>query len=112
METTPNSIETLFESIEAYGKTTYELSKLKALDATTTIASSLIARLVVMMFAMLFVFILSTGVALMIGEAMGKMYYGFLIVAAFYLIAAIVAHYTLQNMVKKSINYLIMSQVV
>jgi hypothetical protein len=112
METTPNSIETLFESIEAYGKTTYELSKLKALDATTTIASSLIARLVVMMLAMLFVFILSTGVALMIGEAMGKMYYGFLIVAAFYLVAAIISHYTLQNMVKKSINFLIMSQVV
>jgi hypothetical protein len=110
METTPNSLETLFESVEAYGKTTYELSKLKALDATTTVASSLISRLVIMMLATLFVFVLSTGMALMIGEIVGKTYYGFFIVAAFYLIAVIVAHYTLGNVVKKSMSNLILSQ--
>jgi hypothetical protein len=110
MEATTNSIESLFESVEAYGKTTYELSKLKALDATTTVASSLISRLVIMMLATLFVFVLSTGIALMIGEMMGKIYYGFFIVAAFYLIAALIAHYTLDNVVKKSMSNLIMSQ--
>jgi hypothetical protein len=110
MEVTTNSIESLIESVEAYGKTTYELSKLKALDATSTLASALISRLAIMLLVMLFVFILSMGIALMIGEMMGKTYYGFLIVAAFYLIAVIIANYALDNMVKKSINHLIMSQ--
>jgi hypothetical protein len=110
MEVTTNSIESLLESVEAYGKTTYELSKLKALDATTTVASSLISRLVIMMLATLFVFVLSTGIALMIGEMMGKTYYGFFIVAAFYLLAVIIAHYSLDNVVKKSMSNLIISQ--
>jgi hypothetical protein len=110
METTTNSIESLFESVEAYGKTTYELSKLKALDATTTVASLLISRLVIMMLATLFVFILSIGIALMMGEMMGKTYYGFFIVAAFYLLAVIIAYYSLNNVVKKSMSNLIMSQ--
>jgi hypothetical protein len=110
MEVTTNSIETLFESVEAYGKTTYELSKLKALDATTTVASSLISRLIIMILATLFVFVLSTGMALMIGEMMGKTYYGFFIVAAFYLLALVIAHYSLDNVVKKSMSNLIMSQ--
>ena len=110
METTSNSIEALLESVEAYGKTTYELSKLKALDATTTVASSLISRLIIIILTMLFVFVLSMGIALMIGDFMGKTYYGFLIVAAFYLIAVIIANYSLDNVVKKSIGRLIISQ--
>ncbi len=110
METTPSSIESLLESVEAYGKTTYELSKLKALDATSTVASSLISRLIIIMLAMLFVFVLSMGIALMIGDMMGKTYYGFLIVAAFYLVAVIIASYSLDNVVKKSISTLILSQ--
>jgi hypothetical protein len=107
METTPNSIETLVESVEAYGKTTYELSKLKALDATSTIVSAIVARLVVVSMMGLFVFVLSIGVALMIGDRMGKTYYGFFVVAAFYLIAAVIAHYVLDNWVKKMINNII-----
>ena len=110
METTSNSIETLLESVEAYGKTTYELSKLKALDATSTVASSVISRLIMIMLVTLFVFILSTGVALMIGEMMGKTYYGFFIVAAFYLLVAVIAHYSLDSAVKKSISNLIIAQ--
>jgi hypothetical protein len=110
METTSNSIESLLESVEAYGKTTYELTKLKALDATTTVASSLISRLIMILLAMLFVFVLSMGIALMIGDMMGKTYYGFLIVAAFYLFAVIIANYSLDNVVKKSISRLIIAQ--
>lgn len=110
METTPSSIESLLESVEAYGKTTYELSKLKALDATSTVASSLISRLIIIILAMLFVFVLSMGIALMIGDMMGKTYYGFLIVAAFYLIAVIIANYSLDSVVKKSISSLIITQ--
>jgi hypothetical protein len=110
MEVTTNSIESLFESVEAYGKTTYELSKLKALDATSSVASSLISRLIMIVLAMLFVFVLSIGIALMIGDMMGKTYYGFLIVAAFYLLTLIIAHYSLDSAVKKSITTLIISQ--
>jgi hypothetical protein len=112
MGTTPNSIETLFESIEAYSKTSYELSKLKALDATSSIAASLVSRIVIILIVGLFIFILSIGIALMIGEALGKPYYGFFIVAGFYLIAVIIAYYSLGNVIKKSINKLIVAQLV
>ena len=110
METTPSLLESLFESVEAYGKTTYELSKLKALDATTTIATSLVSRLIIILMVALCVFVLSIGVALMVGDVMGKPYYGFFIVAAFYLVAVLIAHYSLDNWVKKSITNLIIAK--
>ena len=110
MDTTSNSIETLFEGIEAYGKTTYELSKLKALDAISSTAASLMSRIIMMLIISLFIFILSIGVALMIGDALGKSYYGFLVVSAFYLVGAIVAYYSSNNLIKKSINKSILSQ--
>ncbi len=110
METTANSIESLYERAEAYGKTTYELSKLKLLETSTIVATSLIARLSTMLMIAMFSFVLSIAVALWLGDILGKAYYGFFIVAGFYLIAGIVLHFFLHSWVKKPISELIIKQ--
>lgn len=104
METPSSSIELLFERIEAYSKTTIELSKLKALEATTGIATSLASRLIVFLIMAFFVLVLSIGVALFLGDLLEKTYYGFFIVAALYLILGLILHYNLSNWINKPIG--------
>lgn len=110
METAANSIESLFEKAEAYGKTTYELSKLKLLETTTIVVSALIARLSVVIMISMFALVLSVGVAMYLGELLGKSYYGFFIVAAFYLVAGIVLHFFLHKLIKKPVSEIIIKQ--
>src|SRR5579872_3427015 len=110
METPASLIELLFERAETYGKTTYELSKLKSLDATNKVATKLISSVSVVVMISLFALVLNIGIALFLGELLGKSYYGFFIVAAFYLIVGIVFHFFLHRWIKKPVSDLIITQ--
>ena len=110
METPASLIESLFEKVEAYGMTTYELSKLKAQETTTTIVTSLVSRLSVILMISIFALVLNIGIALYLGELLGKSYFGFFIVAGFYLVAGIVLHFFLHKWIKKPLSELIITQ--
>ncbi|NTW24303.1 MAG: hypothetical protein HGA37_06360 [Lentimicrobium sp.] len=110
METPSSSIESLFEKAEAYGRTTYELSKLKLLETTNIVVTSIIARLSVILMISMFSFVVSIALALWLGDILGKAYYGFFIVAGFYLLAGIILHFSLHKWVKKPISELIIKQ--
>jgi hypothetical protein len=103
-------IESLIERAEIYGKTTLELSKLKALEASTCITTSLVSRLSVIILFSFFGLILSIGIALLLGDLIGKSYYGFFIVAIFYLIAGLVFHFFLYKWIKIPLSDLIIKQ--
>lgn len=96
MENQASLIETLFEKTAHYTRTSAELYKLKAIDKSADVISTLTARLSVIIFIALFFLILNIGIALWIGEMIGKSYYGFFIVSAFYALAGIVL-YTFRN---------------
>ena len=110
METPTNLIETLFEKVEDYGKTTFELSKLKALETTTIVVTSLLSRLSVIIMLSMFALVFNIGIALFLGELLGKSYFGFFIVAAFYLVAGIVLHFFLHKWIRKPLSDLIITQ--
>ncbi len=93
MENTAGLIAPLLESAEAYGKTSFELLKLKSLEKTTDLASTLIVRLLLGFVASFFMIALNIGAALWLGELLGKNYYGFLIVAIFYGLLALVIYF-------------------
>ena len=109
METPAGLIETLFEQGEVYAQTSLKLVKLKSLETTTIVVTTLISRLSVIGIIVLFVLVLSLGVALWLGDLLGKSYYGFFIVAAFYLVAVIVLHFFLSKWIKKPIGDLIIT---
>lgn len=110
METPESQIESLFTRLEAYSKTTIELSKLKLLETTTIIVTALVPRLSVIIMLSLFALVLNIGIALYLGELLGKVYYGFFIVAGFYLIAGIVLHLFLHKWIKKPLSEFIINQ--
>lgn len=110
METPRDLLEELYERGEAYTKTTIELAKLKSLETTTHVVTSLVSKMSVILMLLLFGLVLNIGIALMLGEFLGKSYYGFFIVAAFYLVTALVLHFFLLRWIKKPVSELIIVQ--
>ena len=111
MEDQASLIESLIEKGEQYGKTTLELLKLKTLDKSADVTSTLVSWLIVVIFAVLFFLILNIGVALWLGELLGKSYYGFFVVAGFYAILALLFGIFRKSLIKKPVNNSIINQV-
>ncbi len=104
-------IEELIEKVEQYGKTTIELVKLKTLDKSSDVISNLISWLIIATFAVLFFLILNIGLALWIGELMGKSYYGFFVISGFYALLALVFGIFRKQLIKNPVNNSIIEQV-
>jgi len=108
MEDNTKLLESLLERATEYGKTSYELVKLKALDKTTDVVSTLIPHSVVVALIALFMLFLNLGLALWLGEVLGKTFYGFFVVAAFYIITGIIVHFFMHKWLKRLVgNYFI-----
>lgn len=101
MSTSKSLIELLFEKTEEYGITNYELLKLKLLKKAAILAPLVISKVIVIWIFFFFTIILSVGIALLLGELMDKLYYGFFIVAAFYFVVGIVLYFFLHKWIKK-----------
>ena len=110
MESPVDALTSLFERVEDYSKTTIELYKLRLIETATNVVTSLISRMSVLLVFSLFLLVFSTGIALFLGELLGKIYYGFFVVAGFYLLAGIVMHFFLGNWIKGSVSESIIRQ--
>ena len=108
MEDKATLIESLVERATEYGKTSYELVKLRALDKTSDVVSSAVPHSIVVVVLVSFMLFLNLGVAFWLGEVLEKLYIGFFVVAAFYAIVAIVLHFFMHQWLKKIVgNYFI-----
>lgn len=111
MEEKTSFVEPLLERAEEYGKTTYELIKLKAVRKTAGVASSFVSKAVVVTAISMFALVLNIGVALWLGDLLGKSYYGFFCVAGFYAILSIIFHFFLKKWLKERITNLVIMQI-
>jgi hypothetical protein len=101
MEDNINLIESLLERIAEYGKTSYELVKLNVVDKTSDSVSALMAHAVVKVTAACFMLFINLGVALWVGDLLGKIYLGFFAVAAFYGFVALILHFFMHKWMKR-----------
>ena len=69
-----------------------ELWKLKVADKTTEVASSVASQLMIAVIALLVIISVNTGVALILGKWLGELYYGFFIVAGFYILVGVIMY--------------------
>ena len=99
-----NLFESLFEKASEYGKTSYELVKLKALDKTSDVVSSFIPRSVVFVLIASFILFLNLGIALWLGDLLGKLFYGFFVVSGIYVIAGIVIYFFMHKWLKRIVS--------
>jgi hypothetical protein len=111
MESEIALIKPLFDSAEAYGKTSLELLKLKTLDKSVSIASGFASRSMVFFFTAMFVFTLNIALALWIGEILGKVHYGFFCIAAFYAAMACILHFLMHDWMKMYLGNALIEQI-
>ncbi len=90
MSNHPNVFESLAGNIQDYVETRLNLFKLKLVDKSSDVASSIVALLPAIAIFLLVFFLFNIGIALLIGDLIGKAYLGFLILTGFYLITGLV----------------------
>ncbi len=104
MENKISFMEPLIERAEEYAKTSIELFKLKALNKTAGVASELVSKILFVLVISFFFIMASIGMALWLGELLGKSYYGFFCVAGFYVILGGVVYFFMRKGVKNYIS--------
>ncbi|MCC7028937.1 MAG: phage holin family protein [Chitinophagaceae bacterium] len=113
MENIKEEFENLLKQSQEYADTRIELFKLQSVDKLSDVVSSVLSRMVVILIAGLFIVLVSIALSLLIGDLLGKSYYGFFIIAGFYaligLICSVYRHQLFKgpiaaSMIKKMLN--------
>ena len=92
-------IDVLFEKTKDYVETRADLFKLKAIKKTAEVGSTIVSQVIVaIVFSSFFIF-LNIAIGLLLGDLIGKLYIGFFIVAAFYLIVGIIIYSNRQKII-------------
>ncbi|MFC6876713.1 hypothetical protein [Flavobacterium myungsuense] len=84
-----DDLEKLFTLAENYSKTSIKLFKYSAVYKSANILSSLSVKFVLILLLLFFFFFLNIGIAIYLGEYLRKIYYGFFVVAGFYILITI-----------------------
>ncbi len=105
-----NSIEFLFETTSQYIDTRIELAKLKAVKKTANIIGILSTKLIVAAIFLFFLLMLNIGIALWLGDILGKTYYGFLILSFVYFVIGLIVYLNQEKWIKTSVANAIIKQ--
>lgn len=100
--------ESLLERATEFGKTSYQLAKLKSVDKISTVISRIIVS--TLFFTIFFTVLLfaNLGLAFFLGEILGNSYYGFFIIGAFYFLFGILGFILFHKIILRSVgNYII-----
>ncbi len=106
-----NTFESVLKNVKEYVEVRLELFKLKSIDK---ISKKLSAFTSIVLFSLLFILffcVLNIGIALWIGEALGKLHYGFFIVAGFYAIVCIILYVFRYKILKGPIANVIIKKI-
>jgi uncharacterized protein YqhQ len=108
METNPTQIELLLASAEQYNKANLELLKLKSVDKTADIASTIFSRALLTLALFVFTIMLTVAISFWLGELLGATYFGFLAVASVYGIIGIILFVCHTPIKKRMANFIIL----
>ncbi|MCW3090365.1 MAG: hypothetical protein JWP81_1434 [Ferruginibacter sp.] len=110
MEQKPTTLGALFENAGDYLETRVDLIKLKAIDKASDVASSLVSGITMFLLILFAVILVNIGLALWIGELVGKSYLGFLIVAGLYMLIALLLHFFKDAWIKEPISSILIKK--
>ena len=101
MEDNTRLIESLLERAAEYGKTSYELVRLKVVDKTSNGISTFIPNTLTLLIFSTVILFLNLGMALWLSKIFGELFYGFLLVAAIYVLIAFVYYFFMRKWFKR-----------
>ncbi|MEO6820757.1 MAG: phage holin family protein [Ginsengibacter sp.] len=104
MENQPTNVEELFEKVKDYAETRIDLFKLKTVNKVSGFLSNLITTILLVSLLFLVLIFLFIGLALLIGSWIGQAYFGFLIMAALFIIIGLVLYSVKGKILKTPIS--------
>lgn len=103
-------IDSLLEKATDYGKTSLELLKLQAVDKTSDSVSSIVPIAIVVIILSFFLLFVNLGIAFWLGEILGKIYLGFLIISAFYALVCLILYFFMRDWIKQTVYDFVIRQ--
>lgn len=103
MSTQENFFEESKKKIEEYVQDRLLLFKLEAVEKTSRLIATMFTGLLIALFAFLIVFFISFMLGYLLGELIHHIYWGFAIVAAFYIILLVIIIVFRKRLVEKRI---------
>ena len=111
MEEKKTPVEVLLERGQAYIKTSVQLFKFKTTDKAAEITSNLASGLIIILILITLLFInLNIGIALLIGDLLGRIWLGFLILSGFYGVVGILIYIFRNSWIKKPVSNAVIKQ--
>jgi high-affinity Fe2+/Pb2+ permease len=110
MENIVKNIGLLYQKVETYSKSSFELLQLKTLDKATDLLSSLAVVCVLSMLLAMFTLMLTIGISLYLGTLLEHNYLGFICVSGGYLVVLIILYIFRKSLIKIPIRYYILSK--
>ncbi len=104
-------IESLIGQTKEYVENRIELLKLKAVDKTANVFSAVVSGVILFMVFFIFFVVLNIGLALLIGDLVGKSYLGFLLLALLYAIIGLVVFFGRNTWMKSMFTSIIIKKV-
>ncbi len=104
MEEERSHIEVLVDKTGDYARKKVELYKLKIVDKSADVVSTIAADITIISILVLFILIVNIGLALWLGELLGKNYYGFFCVAGFYALSGIIFYSFREKLIKHPVR--------
>jgi len=110
MENQPNTLGALFQNAGDYLETRLDLLKLQAINKSSDAASSIVSSVATLIFFIFALGLLNFGLALWVGELLGRVYLGFFVMAAFYIILALLIHFFKDTWIKGPVSTMIIKK--
>ena len=96
-------LESLISKSHEYVETRLDLFKLKMVDKSTEVASTIASGIALFVTGFIFFIFFNIGLALLIGDLVGKSYWGFFILAVFYALIGIIFYKSRNKLLKRPI---------
>lgn len=111
MQEEPTDIDILLSDAGDFIETKAMLWKLKTIESLADVSGELVSGLAMIAIASLVVLFVSIGVALLVGDWLGKACWGFFIVGGFYLLVALIMLAMRQRLLKESFSNLLIRKI-
>jgi tetrahydromethanopterin S-methyltransferase subunit F len=112
MQEQANAVEDLLSKTTDYLETRVELLELKAIGKTALVTSSFVSGLVIGILLSLVLIFIHLGIAIWLGAISGQLYYGFFIVAAFYILIAALIYFFRKQLLETPVKNAIIKNLV
>ena len=101
----------LYDQVEQYAKTTFELYKLKAAKTLSEVFASVATGFILWVLFLFILLFLSIGGAFYLGKVLGEWHYGFFALAGFYILLVVAIYLMRVKVLTRKLNDFIIKQI-